>query len=124
MAKHFVETLKSSKFLGMLYTMKLIMLSLTALSKFFEIRAANFRRVIPNIAKTESNLKQHFENDQLKLLNGLLVTRLEHCNLMIDKHADGNIKSVTEMYAKVFLCHIHQSFPLRALNIIDIFFSI
>ena len=35
MAKRFVKTMQSSKFLGTFYTVKLILQSLTALSKLF-----------------------------------------------------------------------------------------
>ena len=53
MAKGFIKTLNSTKFLGMLYTLKVMLPSLTILSKTFQTRAINFCRIIPNVSKTK-----------------------------------------------------------------------
>ena len=56
MAKGLAKKLKSLDFLGMLYALKLILLSLTALNKTFQSGAINFSRIVPNILKTKTTL--------------------------------------------------------------------
>ena len=50
-AKGFSKSLKSPKFIGMLYTLRVMLPSLTALSKTFQTGAINFSRITPNIEK-------------------------------------------------------------------------
>ena len=49
MGKDFSISLKSTKFTGMLYTLRVMPPSLTALSKTFQTGAINFSRITPNI---------------------------------------------------------------------------
>ena len=50
-AKGFSKSLKSPKFIGMLYTLRVMLPSLTALSKTFQTGAINFSRITPNMEK-------------------------------------------------------------------------
>ena len=53
MANGFSNLLQSPKFIGMLYTLTVMVPSLTALSKAFQTRAINFFRITPNIEKNK-----------------------------------------------------------------------
>ena len=57
-AKGFSKPLKSAKFIAMLYTLRVILPSLTILSKTFHAGAVNFSRITPSIEKTKSQLQQ------------------------------------------------------------------
>ena len=61
MAKGFAKTLKSSNFLGVLYTLKVMLPSLTALSKSFQTGTINFSRIAPNVVKTKTKLQPLFQ---------------------------------------------------------------
>ena len=83
---------------GRLYTLKVILLSLTTLSKTFQRGAIKFSQIIPNTGKIKSKLKWPFErkNDLLTLLIGKIDKKLQYCSLVIDKHTEKKIKNMTE----------------------------
>ena len=56
MAKKIVKKLKSSKFLGILYTLKVILPTLTELSKIFPTEAINISSIMSNVLKTKNKL--------------------------------------------------------------------
>ena len=62
MAKGFAKTLKSPKFLGMLYTLKVMLPSLTALSKTFQTGTIHFSRIIPNLNKFLKTMRRISRN--------------------------------------------------------------
>ena len=55
MVKEFLKNLKSLNFLGMLHTLKVMLQSLTELSKTFQSGAIYFSRIVPNVLKTKIN---------------------------------------------------------------------
>ena len=57
-AKGFSKSLKSPKFIGMLYMLRVMLPSLTALSRTFQTEVINFSRITPKIEKTKSKLHQ------------------------------------------------------------------
>ena len=62
----------------MLYTLRVMLPSLTALSKTFQTGAINFSKITPNIEKTKSNLQQISDKQQsLMLLKTGLKNRLQ-----------------------------------------------
>ena len=86
MAKGFAKNLKILNFLGMLYTLKVMLLSLTALSKTFESVAINFSRIVPNVLKTKAKFQQLFDTSKIvNLLKDDLQTRLRSCHLLINE---------------------------------------
>lgn len=56
MAKKIVRKLKSSKFLGIPYTLKVILPTLTELSKIFPTEVINISRIMYNVLKTKNKL--------------------------------------------------------------------
>ena len=56
MASGLLKKMDSVKFLGLLYTIKFMLPSLTALSKTFQTGAINFSRIKPNLEKTKAQL--------------------------------------------------------------------
>ena len=104
MAKGFVKKMRSSKFIGMLYTLKVMLPSLTALSNTFQSGGINFSRIIPNVIKTKTKLRELFdEGKTMKLLKDDLKTRLKRCNLQIDEEKEEKINSLTERYIKAMI---------------------
>ena len=75
--KSFSKSLKSPKFIGMLYTLRVMLPSLTALSRTFQTGVINFSRITPKIEKTKSKL-QHIldEQKQLKLFKTDMKNKL------------------------------------------------
>ena len=62
----------------MLYTLRVMLPSLTALSKTFQTGAINFSKITPNIEKTKSNLQQISDKQKsLMLLKTGLKNRLQ-----------------------------------------------
>ena len=57
MASGLLKKMDSVEFLGLLYTMKFILPSLTALSKTFQTGAMNFSGIKPNLEKTKGQLQ-------------------------------------------------------------------
>ena len=89
MAKGFCKSLKSPKFIGMLYTLRETLPSLTALSRTFQTGSITFSRIIPNIEKTKSNLQQILDEQKpLKLLKTDMKNRLQRCNLKVDDQVE------------------------------------
>ena len=122
MAKGFVKKMRSSKFIGMLYTLKVMLPSLTALSKTFQTGAINFSRIILNVIKTKTKLQQLFdEGKTMKLLKDDPKTRLKRCNLQIDEEKEEKMNSLTERYIKAMIWNIDERFPSDVLQIIDAF---
>ena len=102
MAKDFTKKLKSLNFLGMLSTLKVMLLSLTALSRPFQSGAINSSRIVPNVLKTKSKLYQHFDNVKVvNLLKDDLQTRLRSCHLQINEEQEGIIIDIAERYVKL-----------------------
>ena len=54
MARSIAKTLKT--FLGMLYTLKVMLPCLTALSKSFQTGTINFTRIAPMVVKTKTTV--------------------------------------------------------------------
>ena len=52
-----LKKMDSVEFLGLLYNMKFMLPSLTALSKTFQTGAINFSRIKPNLEKTKAQLQ-------------------------------------------------------------------
>ena len=89
MAKGFSKALKSPNFIRMLYALRIMLPSLTALSKTFQTRAINFSRITSSIAKRKSKLQQILDEQKpLKLLKADMNNRLQRCNLKIDKQVE------------------------------------
>ena len=62
----------------MLYTLRVMLPSLTALTKTFQTGAINFSKITPNIEKTKSNLQQISDKQKsLMLLRTGLKNRLQ-----------------------------------------------
>ena len=106
----------------MFYTLKVMLPSLTALSKSFQTEAINFPRIAPNVDKTKTKLQQLFNEDKaMELLKEDIKIRLEPCNLVIDQKVEEKINSITERYVKAMLWNIDERFPCNLLNILDAF---
>ena len=76
-ANGFSKSLKSPKFIGMLYTLREMLPSLTALSRTFQTGVINFSRITPKIEKTKSKLQQILdEQKQLKLFKTDMKNKL------------------------------------------------
>ena len=56
MVKGFPKKLKRQNFLGMVYTLKIMLPSLTALNKTFQSGVISFSKIVPNILKTKAKL--------------------------------------------------------------------
>ena len=122
MAKGFAKTLKSPKFLGMLYTLKVMLPSLTALSKTFQTGAIHFSRIILNLNKSKAKLQQLLtEGKPLNLLKDDVDKRLTSCGLIIDKDAEEKVHSMTERYTNEMIWNINERFPSDVMNIIEAF---
>ena len=80
MAKGFSKPLKSSKFIGMLHKLKVMLPSLTALSKTFQTEAINFSTITPNIEKAKSKLRQILDEQKPLLLKSDIKNRLQKSN--------------------------------------------
>ena len=122
MAKGFARTLKSPKFLGMLYTLKVMLPSLTALSKTFQTGAIHFSRIILNLNKSKAKLQQLLtEGKPLNLLKDDVDKRLTSCGLIIDEDAEEKVHSMTERYTNEMIWNINERFPSDVMNIIEAF---
>ena len=76
----------------MLYTLRVMLPSLTALTKTFQTGAINFSKITPNIEKTKSNLQQISDKQKsLMLLRTGLKNRLQSWNLNIDNQVEETI---------------------------------
>ena len=85
MAKGFSKSLKSPKFTGMPYPLRVMLLSLTSLSRVLQTEAINLSRITTNIEKTKSKQQQILDEEKpLKLLKTIMKNRLQRCNLKVD----------------------------------------
>ena len=117
MAKGFAKTLKSPKFLGMLYTLKVMLPSLTALSKTFQTGAIHFSRI--NLNKSKAKLQRLLtEGKPLNLLKDDVDKRLTSCGL---KDAEEKVHSMTGRYTNEMIWNINERFPSDVMNIIEAF---
>ena len=120
MAKGFIKTLKSTKFLGMLYTLKVMLPSLTILSKTFQTGPANVSRIIRNVSKTKRKLpKLLADHKQLGLLRKDIETRLKTCNLVVDESDEEEVHSIAERYMNAMVFNIDERFPSNVMDILD-----
>ena len=86
MVKEFAKKFKSLNFLGMLYTLKMMLPLLTALSKAFQSGAINFSKIVPSKLKTKTKLQQLFgKGETVNLLENDPQTRLRNCHLQINE---------------------------------------
>ena len=80
MAKGFSKSLKSPKFTGMSYSLRVVLLSLTSLSRAFQAEAINLSRITPNIQKTKSKQQQILDEEKplqlLKTIMKIKVTKM------------------------------------------------
>ena len=121
MGKGFARKLKSLNFLGMLYTLKAMLPSLTALSKTFQSGAINFSRIVPNVLKTKTKIQQLF--DKVKTVNLLkddLQTRLRSCHLQINEEQERIITDIAERYVKAMIWNINERFSSDVLEVFDV----
>ena len=81
----------------MLYTLTVMLPSITALGKTFQSEAINFSRIVPNVLKTKTKLHQLFDNGKtVNLLKDDLQTRLRSCHLQINEEQEGIITDMAE----------------------------
>ena len=121
MGKGFARKLKSLNFLGMLYTLKVMLASPTALSKTFQSGAINFSRIVPNVLKTKTKIQQLF--DKVKTVNLLkddLQTRLRSCHLQINEEQERIITDIAERYVKAMIWNINERFSSDVLEVFDV----
>ena len=86
MVKGFAKKFKSLNFLGMLYTLKVMLPLRTALSKAFQSRAINFSKIVPSKLKSKTKLQQLFDKGEtVNLLKNDLQTRLRNCHLQMNE---------------------------------------
>ena len=121
MGKGFARKLKSLSFLGMLYTLKVMLPSLTALSVTFQSGAINFSRIVPSVLKTKTKPQQLFDKAKtVNLLKDDLQTRLRSCHLQINEEKEGIITDIAERYVKAMIWNINERFPSDVLEVFDI----
>ena len=82
MAKGFCKSLKSPKFIGMLYTLRVTLPFLTALSRTFQAGSITFSRIKPKLQQILD------EQKLLKLLKIDMKNRLQRCNLKVDEQVE------------------------------------
>lgn len=112
MTKGFTKTLKFPNVIGMLYTLTVMLHSLTALRKIFQTGAIYFSRSIPNIEKTKSKVQWILdERKPLMLLKTDLENRLQIYNLKLDKQGEEAIPSMIERCKNAMLWSIDERFP-------------
>ena len=93
MASGLLKKMDSVEFLGLLYTMKFMLPSLTALSKTFQTGAINFSRIKPNLEKTKAQLQNTAtQQTALKKLKSDVNGRLALCELNMSEHQEKVIK--------------------------------
>ena len=81
----------------MLYTLTVMLPSITTLGKTFQSEAINFSRIVPNVLKTKTKLHQLFDNGKtVNLLKDDLQTRLRSCHLQINEEQEGIITDMAE----------------------------
>ena len=121
MVKDFTKKLKSLNFLGMLSTLKVMLLSLTALSRPFQSGAINSSGIVPNVLKTKTKLYQHFDNVKaVNLLKDDLQTRLRSCHLQINEEQERIITDIAERYVKAMIWNINERFSSDVLEVFDV----
>ena len=122
MVKGFPKKLKRQNFLGMVYTLKIMLPSLTALNKTFQSGVISFSKIVPNILKTKAKLQQLFNNDEtVNLLKDDLQMRLRRYHLQINEEQEGIITNIAERYTKAMIWNISERFPSNILEVLDTF---
>ena len=93
MASGLLKKMDSAEFLDLLYTMKFILPSLTALSKTFQTGGINFSRIKPNLEKTKAQLQNTAtQQTALKKLKSDVNGRLALCELNMSEHQEKVMK--------------------------------
>ena len=122
MVKGFPKKLKRLNFLGMVYTLKIMLPSLTALNKTFQSGVISFSKIVPNIRETKAKLQQLFNNDEtVNLLKDDLQMRLRRYHLQINEEQEGIITNIAERYTKAMIWNISERFPSNVLEVLDAF---
>ena len=121
MGKGCARKLKSLNFLGMLYTLKVMLASPTALRKTFQSGAINFSRIVPNVLKTKTKIQQLFDKAKtVNLLKDDLQTRLRSCHLQINEEQERRITDIAERYVKAMIWNINERFSSDVLEVFDV----
>ena len=93
MASGLLKKMDSVEFLGLLYTMKFMLPSLTAHSKTFQTGAVNFSRIRPNLEKAKAQLQDTAtQQTVLKKLKSDMNGRLALCELNMSGHQEKVMK--------------------------------
>ena len=105
----------------MLYTLKVMLASPTALSKTFQSGAINFSRIVPNVLKTKTKIQQLFDKAKtVNLLKDDLQTRLRSCHLQINEEQERRITDIAERYVKAMIWNINERFSSDVLEVFDV----
>ena len=105
----------------MLYTLKVMLPSITALSKTFLEP-----HIFPELFQTSSKQNLNFSNflgngKTVNLLKHDLQTRLKSCHLQINEEKEGIITNIAERFVKAMLWNISERFPSGVLEVLDAF---
>ena len=93
MASGLLKKMDSVEFLGLLYTMKFMLLLLTALSKTLKTGAINFPRIKTNLEKMKAQLLDTAtQQTALKKLKSDVNDRLALCELKMSAHQEKIMK--------------------------------
>ena len=93
MASGLLKKMDSVEFLGLFYTMKFMLPSLTAHSKTFQTGAVNFSRIRPNLEKAKAQLQNTAtQQTVLKNLKSDMNGRLALCELNMSGHQEKVMK--------------------------------
>ena len=108
----------------MLYTLKIILPSLTASSKTFQTGVINFSKIVLNALKTITKFRQLFDNgESFNLLKNDLCedARLRSCNFQINEEKERVITNIVERYNKTTLWNIDERFPSDVSEVFEAF---
>ena len=95
----------------MFCTLRVMLLSLTALSKIFQTWSITLFKVIPNIEKIKSNLQQILDEQKpLMLLKADMKNRLQRCNMKVDERVEEKISSKTDRNTKAISWNVMTDF--------------
>ena len=93
MASGLLKKMDSVEFLGLLYTMKFMLPSLTALCKTFQTGAISFSRIKPNLEKMKAQLQNTAtQQTTLKELKSDVNGRHALCKLNMSEHQEKVMK--------------------------------
>ena len=119
MASGLLKKMDSVEFLVLLYTMKFMLASLTALSKTFQTGAINFSRIKPNLEKTKAQLQNTTtQQTALKKLKIDVNGRLALCELNMSEHQEKVMKHLYICFYQHFLliCDYTGCYAYELLN--------